>query len=100
MQIVNPNLLSNSLRVLPRYYATISTDVSVSITNEDNRKVVTQNITNLLLDDGFLSFDTDASFIENSSYKIKIVENVLNEVIFRGKLFSTDQSKQNYSING
>ena len=50
MQIVNPTLLSNSLRVLPRYYATISTDVSVSITNEDNRKVVTQNITNLLLD--------------------------------------------------
>lgn len=100
MQIVNPTLLSNSLKVLPRYYTTISTNVSVTITNEDNRKVVTQNITNLLLDDGFLSFDTDASFIENSSYKIKIFENVLNEVIFRGKLFSTNQSKQNYIING
>lgn len=100
MTIVNPNLASNTIKVLPRYYASTTTNITVTVTNEDTRQDVTQTLSSISVSDGFLSFNTNASFLENSTYRIKIVENTLNEVVFRGKIFSTDQSKQNYTING
>lgn len=100
MIVVNPDNANNTLSFLPRYYQDSSVNISVSILNEDTRGSVTQNITSITKSEGFMSFSTDADFTNNVTYSIKVVENVLNDVIFRGKIFATTQNKQNYSING
>jgi len=100
MIVLNQNNATHSIGILPRYYAAMTTDVSVEITNEDTRQDVTHNVSNVEKSDGFLIFDTDVSLIKNSTYRLKITDLNLKEVIFRGKIFSTDQSTQNYSLNG
>jgi len=100
MIIANPDLATNTLQVLPRYYANSVADVTITITNEDTRQDVTQITTNILKKEGFLSFRTDANFINNSTYRLKIFDNIESQVIFRGKIFATTQSKQNYLIHG
>lgn len=100
MIVVNPSLSINNISFLPRYYAVSSINISVYITNEDNRKDLTHNITNVIKDDGSIIFDTDAVFKKNTTYRLKVVDINLNKVIFMGKLFATTQSKQNYLING
>jgi hypothetical protein len=100
MIVIDPTITDNIISVLPRYYAEMSTDITVIIKNEDTRKALAHNITNLLFQSGFLSFNTDANFKNNVTYSIKIVDNYLNLVTFRGKIFATIQPKQNYSING
>ena len=100
MIVVNPDDANNTLSFLPRYYEPSSVNISVTLINEDNRSSVTQNLTSITKSEGFISFSTDADFTNNVSYSIKVVENVLNDVIFRGKIFATNQNKQNYSVNG
>ena len=100
MIIANPDLATNTLKVLPRYYSNSVADVTITITNEDTRQDVTQITTNILKSDGFLYFRTDANFINNSTYRLKIFDNTESQVIFRGKIFATTQSKQNYLIHG
>jgi|TARA_R110000851_G_scaffold116880_1_gene243346 hypothetical protein len=100
MIIVNVNLATNTIKVLPRYYSTVTTNITVTITNEDTRQDVSHVVSSVTVSDGFLSFKTSASFTENSTYRVKIVDKTIERVVFRGKIFSTDQSKQNYIING
>ena len=100
MIIVDPDKTKNKVKVLPRYYDCLTTDLTVTFTNEDTRTDLTNTVSNVQINDGTLCFDINATFINNSTYKIKIVDNFLALVIFRGKAFSTNQSKQNYSING
>jgi len=54
----------------------------------------------IIKNDGFIFFTTDATFINNSTYRLKVVDNTQGLVIFRAKVFATNQIKQNYSING
>jgi len=96
MLVVNPDNISNTLNVLPRYYGDLTTNITVTITNEDNRQDLTHSLSNISINDGFLSFDTDANFINNSTYRLKITDNL---VVFRGKIFATNQSKQNYRVH-
>lgn len=97
MIIINPDNASNTIEVLPRYYNDLTTDITVVITNEDTREDLTHTITNVIINDGFLSFDTDANFRDNTTYRLKITDTI---VVFRGKIFATTQSAQNYLIHG
>ena len=97
MIVINPDNASNTISVLPRYYDDLTGNATVTITNEDTRQDLTHTVTNVTVNDGFLSFDTDATFINNSTYRLKIVDNL---VVFRGKIFATTQTPQNYLIHG
>jgi len=100
MIIVNPTLDTNTVSFLPRYYDESTTNIEVFITNEDNRRDLVHNLTDIIKNDGFIFFTTDATFINNSTYRLKVVDNTIGLVIFRAKVFATTQYKQNYSING
>lgn len=100
MIIVNPDLISNIVEFLPRYYAQSSNNIEVYITNEDTRKDLVHDITDVLKNDGSIFFTTNADFKNNVTYSLKVVDINLSIVIYRAKVFSTTQSKQNYSING
>lgn len=101
MIVVNPDNVSNTISVLPRYYDEVASDnFTVEITNEDTRQLIVSTESSITVTDGFLSFDTDANFRNNSTYKLKIYNTISELVYFRDKIFSTNQSEQNYRING
>jgi hypothetical protein len=100
MIVTSPDLAENTINFLPRYYDESGTNITVYITNEDTRRDLAHNLTAVSKDDGFFYFTTDADFRNNVTYRLKVVDNSLSMVIFRGKIFATTQSKQNYLING
>lgn len=70
------------------YDESLGTNVSVSL-------VVKTGIEN-----GYVSFSFNATLLNNRSYQLKITDTDTGKIIFRGKAFCTNQSTQNYSING
>ena len=99
MIVVNTQDTIHSIYILPRYYKSLTSNIDVYFTNEDTRKDINHNLVSDYVDDGELIFKTDANFKENATYRVKIVDNDINEVVFRGKIFATKQNKQNYLIN-
>lgn len=99
MIVVNSQSITHLISILPRYYKYVTSNVDVFFTNEDTRKDINHNLTEVNVDDGNLIFRTDANFKENATYRVKIFSNDINEVVFRGKIFATKQNKQNYLIN-
>ena len=101
---------SQNISVLPRFYGDINIqNVVIELTNEDTREQANLVEGSITKSDGFLNFDINTSLennIENSTFKIKITDDIISEdafnptVIFRGLLFITNQSTQDYSIYG
>ena len=101
MIVVLPLSFSNNIKVLPRYYDDLDVDnVTIEIVNEDTRTENTAFYTNLNKSDGFFDFDVDSVFTESTTYRLKIYNTLSELVYFRGKIFATQQSKQNYLIHG
>ena len=100
MIVVDPDLSINKISFLPRYYEDSTTNIELFITNEDTRKDIVHNMVSVKKEDGLIYTLTDATFINNSTYRLKVVDNTLGLIIFRAKVFATNQIKQNYSING
>lgn len=100
MIVIDIDTFNGVIAILPRYYDEFTVlGLAVTITSEDTRKVLVNTISSVQKLDGFLSFSNSATFANNVTYKIKIVDTTYG-VIFRGKIFSTTQSSQNYKING
>tara|TARA_R110000822_G_scaffold185079_2_gene324308 strand:- start:1124 stop:1426 length:303 start_codon:yes stop_codon:yes gene_type:complete len=100
MIVIDTNTFNGVIAILPRYYDELTVlGLVVTITNEDTRNVLVNTVSSVQKLDGFLSFSNSATFANNVTYKIKIVDTVYG-VIFRGKIFATTQSSQNYRING
>lgn len=107
MIVVQLNSEAQTVNVLPRYYEDINTaNVSITFTNEDTREDVDLGAGVFTKSDGFLSFDVvtlSGHSTENCTFKVKItatIDSVANTSIFRGLLFVTNQTPQDYSIYG
>ena len=103
MIIVFPTITSfdSIISILPRYYDDLDiNDLDIIIKDEDTRKELSLIITDKVKADGFFGFNVQAAFKENSTYNLKVNDSTSGLVYFRGKLFCTNQSTQNYSING
>jgi|SRR5690554_4449210 len=99
MIVVDSEDATHKITVLPRYYRKATSNITVDFTNEDTRRNVSHTVSDIVIDDGAIAFSTDAIFVENATYSVKIFNSDINKVIFRGKVFATTQSKQNYTIN-
>ena len=128
MNIINPNLDSNSISILPRKNY-IYNGLSVVLTNEDTNRVsdLTATLVRYVGNELVLDIDT-IGFKEGQRYMFKVkqsdaptglfTERVLNnegtvesteciaekldatdEVIFKGIIFATSQDDINYTIN-
>lgn len=100
MNIVSPSVSSNDLVILPRYYEEVSSNLVFLFEDEDTKKPLTHTIDNLVKGDGHLTVSVGADFIDNRSYKLKITDSDLSEIVYRGIVFATDQNPQNYRIDG
>jgi hypothetical protein len=97
MKILSPLLIGQKIIIIPRKY--INGAVKISLKNEENNEVL-ENAQNQLTINGYMYIPINESFINNSNYQITVFEEFTNEIIYRGKLFVTDQSNetQEYKI--
>lgn len=99
MTVLDHNDSSHSLKVIPRYYNVDNTH-TLELYNEDTEVETTETIDSRSLADGYITYDFTKTVEENDSYTYKITDATTTKVVSRGRIFVTDQTTQNYSING
>lgn len=70
-----------------------------SLTDEDTR--IASSISNTkVINNGYIDYSVSiANTAEGNSYSLKITDDTTTEVVWRGKVFATAQTTQNYVIN-
>lgn len=91
MKIVDFNDISHTIRIIPRYYP--SDVLTIHLFNESIGETFIENCTYTILD-GYLDIMFTFDFINKDRFSFKIMEN--NNVVYRGKIFSTIEETQNY----
>ena len=93
MNVVNPSDENHLIVIIPRYYPT--GDLSLELCNESKSAIFDVDATYQILD-GEMIISFDFTFIEADKFQLKIYQN--DEVVYRGKLFATSQTPQDYQI--
>jgi len=94
MKVLSPNDIEHELILIPRF--NITGDVVMELYNEETSQTISQTLTPITID-GYVYIDFEQTFVNNSNFQIKILSN--DEVVYRGKLFITDQTDlQQYEI--
>lgn len=91
MKIVNQNNTTHNIKFVPRYYPTGI--INVHLYNESSGEFFVENCIYSVLD-GYLFLTFDFNFINKDRFSFKVMEN--NNVVYRGKIFSTIEETQNY----
>ena len=99
MVILNPLSSTHSISIIPRYY-NIDNVHTLELKDEDTNTNVSLVINNRTLSDGNIIYLITATLNDNRSYRLKISDNTTTDIVFRGKVFTTTQTPQNYQING
>ena len=103
MTILDRSSSSHTINFVPRSYdSTGSTTYRVQITNEtNNTETYNATATSFAEVDYYrthtATFGFDAN--EDMSYILKITDTATSKVIYREKLFVTDQTASSYSVN-
>lgn len=93
MNVVNPNDTEHTIKLIPRYYPTDA--ITLSLFNEATQ--ISENVDNTFtVTDGNLFLTFEYTFTENQKFQIKLNED--DEIVYRGKLFSTTQDPQEYKL--
>ena len=97
MNIINPNLATNSLSILPRGFD-VEVSVAIVFTNEDTSKetIIPSSLSRYVSNELVLDVLTDG-FSEGERYTFEVLQDTV--LIFRGKAFVTEFTDINYSIN-
>jgi hypothetical protein len=97
MKILSPLAVNHEIVIIPRKY--FNGSVLLILKNEENNEILEYTIPQLTVD-GYMYISFTESFINNSNYQITVFQESTNEIIYRGKLFVTDQSNetQEYKI--
>lgn len=97
MIVLDPNQSSHTIKVIPRTYNVDNTH-TFSLTDDDFR--TTTNIAHTKsLNAGYIDYVITLTTTEGKSYSLKISDVTTGLVVWRGKLFTTAQTTQNYRIN-
>jgi hypothetical protein len=97
MNILNPNLATNSLIILPRGFD-VEVPVAIVFTNEDTSKetIIPSSLSRYVSNELVLDVLTDG-FSEGERYTFEVLQDT--SLIFRGKAFVTEFTDVTYSIN-
>ena len=103
MTIFNPSNTTHTFKIIPRNYEdiTMSSNHSIFLFDESlGRDISMSLVAKTGIENGYVSYSFNANMFDNRSYQLKITETDTGDIVFRGKAFCTNQSTQNYSING
>lgn len=94
MKVLNILDTEHEIILIPRIYPL--GNITLNLYNEESDEILTYEITPVITD-GFMYLSFTEAFINKSNYRIAILDNT--DVIYRGKLFITDQTDlENYKI--
>lgn len=95
MIIIRPNLETQTITIIPRYNAT---DLTVTLLNEETQVNNEFEEVEATYSNGYLTFSVDLICKESESFNLEVKDG--NMVLFRDKVFATDQTDlQNYKIS-
>jgi hypothetical protein len=94
MIILTSSTNAQSLSIIPREYPSL---IDISLRNEITNEVVTFSDVSTTTLNGYLSFSNAFSLVENNFYELKILDG--SSVIYKDKIFCTDQNIASYSVN-
>lgn len=98
MIVISPNDSSHTIKVIPRTL-NVDNDHTFSLTNEDTRVSVDVSNTKSI-NNAYIDYVVSITNTEGQSYSLKITDDTTTLVVWRGKIFCTTQTTQNYKING
>lgn len=94
MKILTTSTGTQTLSIIPRFYAPT---INYKIVNEESKVEVDVTGIATTTTSGFLTFDSTYSLNEDTFYELWVYNNANGEIIYRDKIFCTDQTY--YSIN-
>ena len=98
MIVIDSGNTSHSIYIIPRYY-NIDNLHTLSIKDDDTLIIVDPTVVRTL-ENGYIKYDFSLTTSEGKSYDFTITDNTTLNVIYRGQLFATAQTSQNYKIHG
>ena len=99
MKIVNPNLATNEIKLIPRL--DVSSTLNLELINEGTKDTFNKIIFAYTYLNGILSFDLEHDFNEGESYSFKFYRfnfGSSDTIFYRGNIFATTQEAQDYQL--
>ena len=95
MKVLNPANTTHQIQVIPRTYN--SSVLTLEFKNESTKELSSVTFTPTITN-GYMYINFTKTFVNNDSYQFSV--RLLNEVIYRGKIFVTNQfdATQNYKL--
>ena len=93
MIVVDPNITSHDIKLIPRYYPT---GALTFVTYNEATQVSATIANTYVITDGILTLSFTATFAEDDNFQYQLSE--VDEVVSRGKIFATAQTPQDYKL--
>ena len=94
MKVLTTSTDAQSMSIIPRIYAST---ISIKLRDESTNEVTTYSDVATTTDKGYLTFSNAYALTENVFYELTILEG--SSVIYKDKVFCTDQTISEYSVN-
>ena len=94
--IVNPNLTTHTIKLVPRF----STSNVLTLTVTDSTLGTSTDLTTTYTTGGDykLALTFEYTFTNESSYQLNLTDSVTNEIVYRGLVLATTQNSQTYKL--
>lgn len=99
MIVIDSADTTHNIYIIPRYY-NIDNTHTLSIKDDDTNITTTPTVDNRTLGSGYIIYQFDLVTSNNKGYDITITDNTTSNIVWRGKMFATDQVTQDYKIHG
>jgi hypothetical protein len=94
MKVLTTSTSSQELTIIPRSYAST---ITIILRDESTNEVDTYSDVATTTSNGYLVFSNEYALVENRFYELTIKEG--SSVIYKDKVFCTDQVIADYSVN-
>jgi hypothetical protein len=94
--VVNPNLTTHTIKLVPRF----STSSVLTLTVVDSTLGTSTDLatTYTIGGDYKLALTFDYTFIDETSYQLRLTDNTTSEIVYRGLVLATLQDAQDYKL--
>jgi hypothetical protein len=94
MKVLTTSTDAQSMSIIPREYPA---SITIRLRNESTNEVTNYTSVNATTTKGYLVFSNAYSLTENVFYELTILDG--SDVIYKDKIFCTDQNIASYSVN-
>lgn len=99
MHVLDPNNTTHTVYLYPRYYDT-GTTLRVDMTQEDRDSTSTITPNSVTLSDQYMVIELDLTCVEGENYGVKVYDSTNDQIYYRGKVFVTEQTPQEFKLYG